>query len=400
MAIVLSLWLSVAWSQGANKPSNIKVDILVIKPTNIAKRVEVVGTLQPITRVHVRVQIPGVVEKLHYGIGQSFEKRDLLAEISTKELKLQIGRAESNVVYLQKEHAVEKQIVEKNLDIQIAQNSLSLAERTYELSQKTLDRQKQLFEKALLSQSQMERAENQHTQKRIQFEQAKIAFEKQSLHRTSKLDGLKNQLDLAVNALKSAQDQYKKSRIFTPFKGMVLQQTVEEGEFLSAGTQLYEIADLSRVLVKLSVGEKSVQYLKIGQAVNLSVDAIKGKSFKSKIWKVGTEARSQGRSFDVELILNNSNQKFRPGMTARAKMPSLSQANQILLPLYSVLENDKGRYIFVVKGDTAKQRFIKTGEVVGEQVQVISGVEVGAKVVVRGHTFLGDNEPIQVIRTL
>lgn len=398
---LLFLCLSVAWAQegASKKPISTKVDVLIVQPTRIAKRIEVVGILEPIKRVKLRVQIPGVVEKLHYGIGQNFNKNKLLAEISTTDLRLNFERAKVNAKYLNTEYNVEARIVKRDLDLKIIQNNLQLAKKSYEVSEKTYARQQQLFEKKLISESQMERAEIQYEQKRIQLAQASIAFEKQTLQRTAKLDGLKNGLDLARNDLKSAENNYKKSLIYTPFKGTVLQQSVEEGEFLGVGSQIYQIADLSRVLVKMQVGEKSIQYLKVNELIMLSVDALENERFESKIWKVGTDA-TQARSFQVELILDNTKKRFKPGMTARALMPSLTAENQILLPLHAVLENEKGRYVFIENNKLANQRFIKTGEVVGEQVQVLSGLDIGVKVVVRGHTFLANTDPIQIVRTL
>ncbi len=223
---------------------------------------------------------------------------------------------------------------------------------------------------------------------------------KRSLIPSSRLDQTRNRRDVAKFTLRLAEIELEKSTVRSPISGIVKSKGVEPGEYVNKGQLLAEVLDISRLRARVDVPEGEIRHLARGKEVRLTLDALPGEEFSGIVKTVGLEADRSTRTFPVEVALENPRERLRPGMLTRVRVPLREYRNQVLIPRHAVLERERSRAVFVVRGGRALERTIRTGVASGGRLQVLDGLRSGDQVVVTGQQKLVHNEPVRISRTL
>lgn len=219
---------------------------------------------------------------------------------------------------------------------------------------------------------------------------------RQNLIPQSKLDEAQTSRDVAYYNLKLAQIELDKSIIKAPISGVVKTKSVAEGEFVNKGEPLAEILDMSAMLAAIDVPERDIRFVKPGQTVRVTLDALPDRSFAGRVDTVGLEADPRNRSFPVEVRLENPNRALRPGMLARVEVVLQSYEHEVLVPRHAILEREHGKVAFVAEDGRARLRTVRTGASTAGAVQVLEGLSLGEQLIVTGHQRLSDQEPIDI----
>ncbi len=189
------------------------------------------------------------------------------------------------------------------------------------------------------------------------------------------------------------QAQVDKSIIKTPITGTVLNLSVQQGETLAAGLAaptVIIVADLDRLEVDAYVDETDIGKIKLGQPVQVSVDAFPQKTFPGKVFKIASGSTIQQGvvTYDVSIKLENQGHLLKPDMTATATFQIGSQTNVLLVPSVAVqvgVKSSKVNVLKMVNGqETSVPTTVKTGGTDGHNTQIISGVNVGDTIIVAG----------------
>jgi Cu(I)/Ag(I) efflux system membrane fusion protein len=121
--------------------------------------------------------------------------------------------------------------------------------------------------------------------------------------------------------------------IDAPVAGIVVHKAVSEGEYVQTGTRLYRIAEVDRLWARIAVFEKDLPWIRFGQAVALSVDALPGEVFEGLISFVDPVLDTASRTVRVRVQVDNRNGRLKPGMFVRANIEArLAQGGQVLDP--------------------------------------------------------------------
>lgn len=158
------------------------------------------------------------------------------------------------------------------------------------------------------------------------------------------------------NSLRENQVHQYDTTLFATMPGVVTKRYIEQGELVtsgvstfSSGTPVMQIADLSHMLVKMSVNEVDVQKIKVGQPVEISIDAAKGSQFKGRVTRrapaaigsaTGQDNQSQAAAsgatsvvrFAVEVTIDNPDGRLKPGMSAKCSIIIDRKENVLRLP--------------------------------------------------------------------
>ncbi len=231
-----------------------------------------------------------------------------------------------------------------------------------------------------------------------EYKTEKLLFERQ-VSTASKLDTYKTKRDVEKINLEISQYDLEKSKVKAPISGVIKSKNVNIGEVVSRGQELFEIMDISRVLASINIPEREMMFVTPGKEVKVRIDAIPGTFFTGRVKTLGLEADLQNRSFPAEIIIDNPQRQLLPGMMARVEMITTAAANEIIIPRHAVLERENGRIVFVENDGTAVEKSVHLGTIIKDEVQVVSGLQSGEKLVVTGHQFLSDQEKINVAST-
>jgi len=176
-----------------------------------------------------------------------------------------------------------------------------------------------------------------------------------------------------------------------PIAGVVLVRNVSAGSFVQPGTDLFVVADLSRVWALADVPEREAGGIRAGMKAPITFTAYPGEVREARVAYVYPSVAADTRTVRMRLELDNQDLKLKPGMFGEARL-RLSLARALVVPAEAVVETGTRRYAFVVKpGGTFEPRRVETGRRVGAAVQVLAGLDAGEEIVASAG-FLVDSE--------
>jgi membrane fusion protein, multidrug efflux system len=218
----------------------------------------------------------------------------------------------------------------------------------------------------------------------------------------------KNQLELSALGVKSATAQLKGAQtaeslakrqladaaIKAPFSGLVSQRFVNQGETVAPGVRVATIVDDSKMKLKVNIGEMEIGYLKIGDKVNVSVDALPGQKFAGRVAAISGKA-DMARTFTTEIEIENPGKALKSGMFARAEILREAAHEVPAIPANALITNGNKTQVYVVKNGVAHLTAVKAGTATPERIEILEGVSAGDEVVTFGQSQLKDGSKIR-----
>lgn len=229
------------------------------------------------------------------------------------------------------------------------------------------------------------------------YKTEKLLFDR-NVATAASVDSRRTNRDVRKINLELAELDLEKSQVKASISGVVKTQYLNEGELASRGGNLFEIMDISKVLAAINIPEREIRFVSPQKEVKVRIDAIPGTVFNGTVHTIGLEADLQNRSFPAEIFLENPNRQLLPGMMARVEMVTIAEPSEIIIPSYAILEREANRIVFIEKNGMAIERPVILGTVVKDEVQILSGLQSGDKLIVTGQHFLTNEEKVNVVK--
>jgi membrane fusion protein, multidrug efflux system len=182
-----------------------------------------------------------------------------------------------------------------------------------------------------------------------------------------------------------------------PFDGELGVRHVEVGQFLTAGTQIVTLTDLSTLYANFTVTEKDSAALKVGQTVRVAVDAYPGRTFEGKITAIEPQIATDTRNIRVQATLDNPDHILKPGMFATTTVVLPDKPAVVTVPETAVDYTLYGDSVFLITekkaddgkaGLTAVRTFVRTGDRINGRAEILSGLKPADRVVAVGQLKL------------
>jgi multidrug efflux system membrane fusion protein len=190
-----------------------------------------------------------------------------------------------------------------------------------------------------------------------------------------------------------------------PFDGELGVRHVEVGQFLTAGTQIVTLTDLSTLYANFTVTEKDSAALKVGQTVRILVDAYPGRTFEGKITAIEPQIATDTRNIRVQATLENPDHILKPGMFATTTVVLPDKPAVVTIPETAVDYTLYGDSVFLItekKADdgktslTAVRTFVRSGNRIGGRAEILSGLKPGDRVVAVGQLKLQSGAAVAI----
>ena len=239
-------------------------------------------------------------------------------------------------------------------------------------------------------------------QLKLQVENQKIEF-----NRTSQLyqvggaskaeyDNAKLQLDVLSTQLKQLMQN---TQLTAPISGVVTARNYDSGDMYSQGQPVLTIEQTNPVKVMVNISEVYYKQVFKGMPVDIELDAYEGETFYGKVTIVYPTVDQSTHTFPVEVTINNSSQKVRPGMFARATV-NFGDKNHVLVPDEALVKQIGAgdRYVYVYKGGKVSYNKVELGKHIGDKYEILSGVNPGDDVVIAGQSRLANGKEVEVVK--
>lgn len=312
---------------------------------------------------------------------------------------------------LEKGYVSRQQVDNAFTALTVAQSQLQIAQQRQQQleaqQQSELERARAQLESA---RAELERARANAVQDEIKRKQLETARAEVETARLSLRQIEMRQLELrqALASEKQATSQFQnliiqfsETDVRSPISGVVTRRYREVGELVMSGTTgfgegtpIMQVADLSQMRVRLNLNELDVAKVRLGMPVEITVDALPGRTFKGTVRKIAPASQTTAGTtlgvvrFPVEVYLNATDPALRPGMTARCRIIVSVRKNVLRLPLEAVSTEGGKDYVYKLipdpsrgAGATKKEKvFIKTGARNASHIEVVDGLKEGDKV--------------------
>ncbi|HKY61545.1 MAG TPA: efflux RND transporter periplasmic adaptor subunit, partial [Gemmatimonadota bacterium] len=250
------------------------------------------------------------------------------------------------------------------LDAAELQAELASAEANHEVAQAAWERAQQLYREQIITLPEYERD-------RAAFAAAEAT-----------LDQLRTRLGYAS--------------IRSPLTGVVLEKDVEAGDLVAPQQQLFRVADISTLVVRVGVSELDVVQLAEGDTVEVVLDAFPDQPVRGWIRRVFPAADPQSRLVPVEVALE-AGSPARPGFLARVELRFDARDEVPVIPAAAVVRGAGGQAVFVVQEGRAVRRPVQVGQTYEGRVEVQGGLAPGDVVVVKGNASLRDGARVRAL---
>jgi membrane fusion protein (multidrug efflux system) len=327
----------------------VAVEVAAVAPATIERSVEAVGTLEPKFVADVKSEFTGVVDEVYVTQWVHVEKGTPLARLDTREAEAVVRAAGATAAQAD----VADTRAERELERAVNLKAYGL------VTQQALDDARSARDAASAA------AQAAHAQ-------------------------------LAV-----AQTRLAKAMIRAPMTGTVALRAVSVGDRVEnmGGGPMFRIVDTRILELTMMIPSSRSAAVRVGQPVQFTVDALPGRTFTGEVKYINPVADPVSRTVKVMADVPNTGGELRGGTFVKGVIRTGERAGVLRVPRVALLSWDVERgsgEVFVIAGDTAERRTVRTGEISGEFVEIVEGLAAGDRVVTRGGFNLRPGDRVQV----
>lgn len=326
-----------------------------VKVADLPETLDVVGTVKARTSALVSARIPGTVSILHVREGDRVRKGQLLGQLDSQE---NVAQATGAIA------AVD----ESKRGLEEAQARRKLADATFE-------RFKNLYDEQALTRQEFE---TRQTERELAHQA--VARSEARLRQT-------------LEASRAAGTMADYTKIIAPISGIIIAKQADLGATVFPGQPLMTIDDEGSYQLELAIPESRLRAVHAGTAVLVTIDAT-GTSFNTRVTEIVPTSDPTSRTFVAKVAVPHKG--VRSGMFGRGSIALASTIKGVRIPRVSVFEKGALTAVWVVGADDiVRMRLVKTGRALGDQIEVLSGLADGDRIVTAGMEKAVDGARLQ-----
>ncbi|MBX9721725.1 MAG: efflux RND transporter periplasmic adaptor subunit [Candidatus Obscuribacterales bacterium] len=308
---------------------------------------------------HINSIVSGRVVKDNVSLGSMISEGQILAIVQNLEVSKVYGD------YIHQSH----------------QNEISVKEarEKLDLYQKTLDRNKKLFDEGIAPQKDVLQAQNQVNLTEIELR----GYEEHAVHIRSEAEAMLSAYGVKLGEVKTHVIETG-SPLRSPRSGVVVLKNITLGDVVTADQPLYVVADLSQVWLDIAVYDRDLDSIGLGQKVFFRSDSLGKRVIEGAISYIPPGANNT-RTFTARAVLQNPGLLLKPGMFGQVEIDAADSSKKPYLPDSAIQKFGNETFAFVALGDQRYQkRLLELANRLGDGYIVKSGIKIGEKVAGEG----------------
>jgi len=302
------------------------VEALTVTQGKLVGTIEAAGTVEGINEAYIVSETQGIIEEVNFSLGQKIAPEQVLVKV----------------------------------DDNIAYYNMIQAKEQWETAQLDLTLQEKLYNDGKSSRAQYSRAKSAANGARAMYEMASKTYE-----------------DCSVQS---------------PISGYVAekQNSIAIGSYMSPGSPIARIVDISSLKMEIAVGEREIGFFKAGLPASIVVPAgCPDVVFEGTVDAVAAGSNPVTGSYSVIIVWENScGENIKSGMSGTVSVDTLNEESVTLIPSGAVLRKGGSSYVFVVRDGAAEQQKITPGRQQGNRLEILGGLDDGETLILSGLTSL------------
>ena len=351
----------------------VAVQVAAVNAQDWPTSYQATGTVRARTTATISSKVTGYVQQVSVQVGDRVRHGQALITLDARDLDVSLRRAEAGGA------EVESAIPE-------LENATAAAKANLDLAQTTFQRMAELAAKKSISNQELDEAS-------ARLKAAQANYDMVRSRRTQ----INSKMAVVEQEIRAAGIMRDYAKLAAPFSGVVITRTAEPGNLATPGAPLLTIEQDGLYRLEASVDESKLANVRVGQAVEVVIDAATGdnhRKLNARVSEIVPSVDSASRTYIVKLDLPATPQ-LRTGMFGRAIFP-LGMQKVVAVPLAALMERGQLQSVFVVEDGVAHTRLVTTGRRTGDAVEVLSGLNAGEKVVLPLPVGLQDGARVEV----
>jgi multidrug efflux pump subunit AcrA (membrane-fusion protein) len=382
---------------GGDETAAVPVRAEVARRETMHSYITAEAVLYPLKQATITPKISAPVARFLVQRGDHVREGQLLAVLEDRDLVA--AAQESKQLYEQAKATYENtSAVTIAGDLTKAKADVESARETRDAAQKVYDNRVSLFHQGALAQKLVDDAKVALVTAQSQLDTAQQHLKSlETVGRAEQLKSAAAQVAAAKAHYESSQAQVSYAEVRSPMTGVVSDRPLNVGEMASAGTALISIVDLSRVVARAGIPVQEASLLSVGRPATISTGTLR---IGGKVMVVSPAVDPNTTTVQVWVEAENSGEHLKLGSTVEISMDAGDVPNAIVVPVAALLSSEDGGEKLMVAGSDgrAHERAVKVGVRSGDDVQVLSGVAAGDRVITQGALGLDDNTKIQIAK--
>lgn len=335
------------------------VEMAAVKRGDLAAHLTVVGNLIGLQTVEVAPKTGGRLQTVSVQLGDAVRRGQVMAKIEDREIREQVNQAEAS--------------------LEVSKATIRQREADLKVAELNFERSKNLFQRQLLAKQSLDDAESKYLAAEAQIDLSKAQL---------------NQTDARLQELRI---NLQNTTVTSPVDGFVAKRHVDPGAMVSQNQPVASVVEISRLKLIVNVVEKDLRLVDTGDTGDVEVDAYPGEKFRGRIARVAPVLDPATRTASMEIEIQNSDNRLKPGMYARVSLVVEERKGTLVAPKSAVIDFESKRGVWV-PNDEKRATFVpvELGIEDAERIEIKSGLNEGDRIVTTGATAVRNNDVLLV----
>lgn len=345
-----------------------QVKMAAVAETPFGETVTANGTLAAFDQTTVSVKVPGRLSAISVDLGSVVRQGQVIAQIGPEDYRLRVQQAEAALAQARARLGLSPQGNDDAIDPEKT-STIRQARAVYDEAKFNRDRAARLVEQGVIA--------------KAEFDSANSAFKVAEGRYQDAYEEVRNRQGILAqrkSELALAQQQLKDTSVVAPLNGIVQEKRASVGEYIAAGAPVVNIVRMDPLRLRAEIPERESRAVHTGQDVRVTVEG-DANVYLGKIMRLSPVIAEQNRVLVVEADVRN-NGTLRPGSFAHAEIVTNDAKMAVTVPNNAIVTFAGIEKVIVVQNGKALERPITTGRRSPEFTEIVSGVNVGEKVVV------------------
>jgi HlyD family secretion protein len=397
LIVALSLvWSGCSSHQAAQPVPVVTVQVATVRQKTVQRVVAADALLYPLAQTVIDPKISAPIRKFYVQRGSAVHAGELLAALENEDLAAAVVEAQGAYEQAQANYATSTKlslpaaIQKARLDVQATRQAMESDALVYQSRLK-------LYKAGAISRNLMDQAHVTYVTSRNQYQIA-VAYLKglDAVGKSEQMKLAEGELATAKGQYLAAEAQYNYSLIHSPISGVVTSRPLYEGQMASAGSPLMTVMNISHVVARAHISPEQASLLRVGDPATISLGGGEA-DVRGKVSIVSPALDPNSTTVQVWVDAANPGGHLKPGSTVQVKMVAETVKNALVIPASAVLTASDGSTSVMVVGadNVAHQTTVKTGVHESNEVQILSGLELGERVVTEGAYGLPDGTKVK-----
>ncbi|HMF57340.1 MAG TPA: efflux RND transporter periplasmic adaptor subunit [Pyrinomonadaceae bacterium] len=400
--VALLVWRSRKSADTATAETSPVVSVRVarVERQTIAAEVSALGTIFPRDQALVSAKVSAHIKQMPLLKNRVVRAGDVIAVLESSDLQAQRNEA---AAALAEARANQRSVTTGTIPQNNAQDQKALrdARAAVANARATYERRLVLYQRGGISKKELEQSQLDLTKAEddLRLAEQTVTLRTESLNPNDRAQAAAR-VNQAEQHLGTLDAQLSYATVRAPITGVVIDQALYEGSFVSSGSTLVTIADISQVIVKAPIADNIAAQLKIGDAATVLPTDAPGEQMTGQVTLISRAVDPANRTVEVWVTLGNEAGRLRANGAAQVSFATNSKQDALVVPASAVTldasNSNEGTVMVVDATNVAHETKVTVGVRSGDAIEITSGLQGGETVVIEGNYALPDGTKVEV----